>query len=70
SVARGALARIVQVGFEQNDAASVTRSVSPEMPVLVVPHANDVETPESGTSDLLAELDEFDRELDAALGHT
>ncbi|KAJ2472215.1 hypothetical protein IWW56_006189, partial [Coemansia sp. RSA 2131] len=71
SVARDALARIVQVGFDQSDAGTVSRSVSPEMPVLVIPHADvEHETQESDTSDLLAELDEFDRELDAALGHT
>ncbi|KAJ2498637.1 Cell morphogenesis protein PAG1 [Coemansia sp. RSA 1972] len=71
SVARGALARIVALGFDQNDAETSvsSRSVSPEMPVLV-PRTDDVETPASDTGDLLAELDEFDRELDAALGHT
>ncbi|KAJ2123145.1 Cell morphogenesis protein PAG1 [Coemansia sp. RSA 720] len=71
SVARDALARIVRVGFDQSDAGTVSRSVSPEMPVLVIPHADvEHETQKSDTSDLLAELDEFDRELDAALGHT
>ncbi|KAJ2158674.1 Cell morphogenesis protein PAG1 [Coemansia sp. RSA 552] len=61
--------------------AADPRSLSPEMPVLVIPdHASDQETIEtddhssisqsnSDSSDgLLAELDEFDRELDAVLG--
>ncbi|KAJ2391275.1 Cell morphogenesis protein PAG1 [Coemansia sp. RSA 2611] len=73
--------------------ATMSRSVSPEMPVLVIPDARDDEvrverlapgssfspspseaslssssSSSSATGGLLAELDEFDRELDAALG--
>ncbi|KAJ2359295.1 Cell morphogenesis protein PAG1 [Coemansia sp. RSA 2618] len=78
---------------EFGNIAMISRSISPEMPVLVIPDvssdevrverlnesaaesasslssSSSPESDESDTGDLLAELDEFDRELDAALGH-